>query len=200
MNHLEDEAELYALGMLEPAERERVDEHVRTCDACAARLGRAENAVAALVLARPARRSRWVPSLPVAVAAACAIAAGALAQQNLVLRAATDSDGVLLDRMVTSHFVHTQFAAPNGVELDAKAIYERHGAWYAIVSTGDPRRQITLVRRDGTRERLPQRFTTRGAASLLSIDHPGDVRAIELDDAGGHAIGAVRPQLEAERD
>ncbi len=46
MDHFDEELELYALGMLEPGERDRVDVHVRTCDACAERLGRAEGAVA----------------------------------------------------------------------------------------------------------------------------------------------------------
>jgi anti-sigma factor RsiW len=36
-NHFDEELELYALGMLEPDERDRIDEHVRACDACAER-------------------------------------------------------------------------------------------------------------------------------------------------------------------
>jgi hypothetical protein len=46
--HLGELAELYALGALEPLEREQVDAHAAGCAACTRALGVAESAVAAL--------------------------------------------------------------------------------------------------------------------------------------------------------
>src|SRR5258708_1018781 len=48
-DHIEESAELYALGTLDAAERKRVDEHVRICETCAARIGDAEATIEHLV-------------------------------------------------------------------------------------------------------------------------------------------------------
>src|SRR5580658_2844191 len=73
MDDLCNDAELYALGMLERAHGDRIDEHVRTCDACARSLGQAEGAVTALVARveqrRSAKASSWnLRSWPIAAA------------------------------------------------------------------------------------------------------------------------------------
>ena len=44
MNHIDHEAELYALGMLDDDERARIDEHLLTCIPCTVRVGEAEAA------------------------------------------------------------------------------------------------------------------------------------------------------------
>src|ERR1700722_9611436 len=53
MDHPHDDLELYALGMLEPAERDAVDAHVATCMPCLELLGRAEAVGAELASALP---------------------------------------------------------------------------------------------------------------------------------------------------
>lgn len=201
MNHIDQEAELYALGMLEDDERARVDEHLRDCLPCTVLVGEAEAAVAALIDATQNRRTAPRPARwPVAAAAACAVAALGLLGQNLVLRGALNTDGSLLATMVDSHFNHAQFQAPSGAELAAKAIYERHGKWYEILADGTPAWHVVFVRPDGTRDPAPAGFTHRGAASVVYLAPATPVRAIQLEDASGRVIGSVRPVLLKEQE
>jgi hypothetical protein len=191
MDHLEEAAEHYALGLLEPAERDRVDEHVRTCDACAQRLGRAESAVAALAAASQ-RRSVWRrPAWPVAAAAAFALTSGLLLGQNLALQGALSTDGQALDALVASHFAHAQFATPAGTPLAAKVIYEQQGRWFQVVAERPADWHVTVVGADGVRRTLPARPAARGAVSLLFARTDAPVRTIEIEDAAGKTIGVL---------
>jgi hypothetical protein len=199
MNHIDQEAELYALGMLEGDERARVDEHLRECIPCTVKVGEAEAAVAGLIDStqerRPAARRAW---WPLAVAAAFAIAAGGLFGQNVILRGALGTDGTLLATMVDSHFDHVQFQAPGGAALPAKAIYERHGKWYEILADGTPAWHVVFVRPDGTRDPAAAAFARRGAASIVYLAPSTPVRSIQLEDDAGHVVGSVRPLLQAD--
>jgi hypothetical protein len=199
MNHIDQEAELYALGMLDDNARARVDEHLLTCIPCTELVGRAEEAVAALVDStqqrRPERRpARW----PLAAAAAFALAASGLLAQNVMMHGALSSDGALLATMVNSHFAHSQFQAPNGSEIPAKAIYERHGKWYEILADGSPDWHLVATGPDGVRTRVSAPFAQRGAASIAFFERSAPVRSIELEDASGHVVGSVHPVVEAD--
>jgi hypothetical protein len=201
MNHIDQEAELYALGMLEDDERERIDEHLLTCEPCTALIGNAEATVAALVDSTQNRRSqRRTAWWPVAAAAAFAVAAAGLLAQNVVMHGALNHDGTLLATMVNSHFSHTQFQAPGGAEIPAKAIYERHGMWYEILADGAPAWHVVFVRADGTRDPSPAEFARRGPASIVFVAPTTPVREIDLEDAAGHIVGSVRPALQAEKE
>jgi hypothetical protein len=200
MNHIDQEAELYALGMLDDDERARIDEHLLGCEPCTVLVGNAEAAVAALIdttqVRTPQRRAAW---WPVAVAAAFALAAAGLLGQNVILRGALTNDGTLLATMVDSHFDHAQFQAPGGAPLAAKAIYERHGKWYEVLADGTPAWRVVLVHPDGTREPATADFARRGAASIVYLAPTAPVRSIDLEDAAGHVVGSVRPALLPDR-
>lgn len=201
MNHIDQEAELYALGMLDEEERARVDEHLAGCEPCTVRVGAAEAAVAALVDStqerKAQRRTAW---WPVAAAAAFAVAAMGLFGQNLVMRGALASDGAILATMVNSHFEHTQFQAPSGADLPAKAIYERHGKWFEILADGTPAWHVVFVRPDGSREAAPMGFARRGTASIVLVAQSMPVKTIDLEDDGGHIIGSAHPVVQAEQE
>ncbi len=201
MNHIDQEAELYALGMLDDDERARVDDHLTTCEACTVRVGEAESAVATLIdstqVRRTTRRAAWWPA---ATAAAFALAALGLLGQNVVMRGALSTDGTLLATMVDSHFDHAQFQAPGGAPIAAKAIYERHGKWYEIVVDGDPAWRVVFVRPDGTRDAATSEFARRGAASIVYLAPATPVRSIELEDAAGKVVGSVHPIVQTERE
>ncbi len=195
MSHLQEEAELYALGMLDAAERERVDAHVASCDACVRRLGEAERGLAVLIdaAAVPRVRSR---SWPLALAAALGVALAASIVTSLGLQRSLDADGTMLAWIATGHFAHSSFQTPAGAPLDAKAVYERHGHWYTIVARGAPLWHVTLVEPDGVRVPVTQSFTRRGDASVLLIPNPPPIATIELDDRSGAIVGTARPSLE----
>ena len=195
MNHLGEAAELYALGALDAAERERVDTHVATCDLCLRRLGEAERAVAGLVDApvfTSRRERRWPLALATGLGFACAASLVVVAG----LHRDVDSDGELIDRLVSSHFAHVQFQTPAGAPIGAKVIYERNGAWYAVVATGAPAWRAVIITTAGARISVPQPFARRGSGSVLTIDDPQPVRTIELDDAAGSVVATARPLLD----
>ena len=197
MNHIAEDAELYALGLLEPHERERVDDHVSNCADCMQRLGEAERAVAALVDAAtsPAvQRSRRWASFALTGGLGLGLAASLIAA--IGFHRALDADGTVLAWFATSHFAHVQFQTPTGKTLDAKVVYERHGHWYAIIAGGTPSWHAVVIAPDGTRRVLMQTFAPRGTASVLPIPDPPPMRTIELDDANGNIVGTVHPPLE----
>jgi hypothetical protein len=200
MNHIDDEAEHYALGLLEDDERARIDDHLATCAACTRRVGEAEAVVAGLIDATQRSPRRRLPRWPYAVAAAFALASGLLLGQNMFMRGALDGDGAVLATLVNSHFDHAQFQTASGAPIGAKAIYERHGKWFEILVDGAPDWRAIFVRADGSREPVRAGFARRGAASVLTATPAGRVRTIELEDAEGHIVGSVRPALQSEQE
>jgi hypothetical protein len=225
LDHLEEEAELYALGLLDGAEHERVERHVRTCVACAERLGRAEATVAALADATVAReaapaalRAR-VPTAPAAAAplrpvtrltwrspaawagaaaAVFAVTSGSLVVQNAALQSNVAADGSVFVAMVHSHFNHVQFTSLDGTPIDAKVVYERHGGWYEILATGiDPGTRVATVRAGAVTD-APERFVVRAAALTLALPALGAVDELRLLDAQGRLLARARPVLSAD--
>lgn len=190
--HRIDDAELSALGLLEAVERDRIDEHVRTCDLGAQRLGRAEAAVAALVASSQRWRTWQLPSWSTAVAAAFALTSAVLTAQNHTLRGALAADGRSYDALVQSHFAHAMFVSPAGTPIAAKAIYERHGHWLQIVAERPADWRAIQVGSNGKRRPVEERPVARGAASLLVVS---PVASIELEDAGGRTIASVQPAV-----
>ena len=223
MNHVADNAELYALGMLEEAERAAVDAHARDCAACAQRLGQAEATVSDMLdttlpsepaprellqrmdaLRRPPLEKRaprrFTPTLKswgMAAAAVFAIATGVLTQRVFTLQHALRSDGTVFTAMIASHFNHAQFVGPAGNTIAAKAIYERHGRWYQILaSKGDPAWRIAIAKRLGEPATdVPERFTRRGDALIMSFAATEPIAELQLVDAAGRVVGRVHPKI-----
>jgi hypothetical protein len=197
--HLDDDAELYALGLLEAAERDRVDEHVRDCAACAERLGRAEGAVAALVERTQGAPRRRLPTWPTAVAAALALTTSALLGHDLGLQRALADDGRMLDAMVTSHFTHVPFSDPAGGAYPAKVVYDQHGRWMEIIADRPANWCVSIIGRDGSSRVLAQKPVARGRSSVVFIDAMPPVREVELEDAAGRELARARPVIDGDR-
>ena len=219
--HLGDEIELYALGALEDAERERIDAHAGQCDECASRLGRAEATVTQMIdatlapAAAPRTMIARIPAAPVvagpphplrgiwrrsatwsvAAAAAFALAAAGFGRQNAQLRSDLVDDGAAFHAMIDSHFSHAQFLSPDGAPLAAKVVYERHGGWYEVLAHGiDPHSRIVVVR--GTTSTVyPGAFAMRDDVLTLALPALGAVTEFRLLDSRGRTRGQVRPQL-----
>lgn len=133
--HIGESAELYAIGALEPAERDAVDAHLARCPECLRRVGEAEEAVLALErgnvideapvdggrsLRFARRRFTWL--LPLTAAAAFIVGL-------LIPRPAPHNDVATL-AMIGSHFSHAQFA---GSGPPAKVIYAHDRSWYYVI-------------------------------------------------------------------
>lgn len=199
MDHLGDEAELYALGLLEADERERVDAHVGTCGACAERLGEAERTVAALVERSQRRRAPASGRWALAVAAALVLMSGGLVQQNLALRGALGEDGQILDGMVESHFAHAPFLTPAGGPFPAKVVYDEHGRWLQVIAVRPADWRISVTSRDGTARELAEHPVVRGPASMLFVQTPAALRTVTIEDSTGKTLGRATLVFPADR-
>ncbi|MEA2721657.1 MAG: hypothetical protein QOJ39_3521 [Candidatus Eremiobacteraeota bacterium] len=160
MNHLDDDAELYALGLTERERDAEIEAHLATCADCRTRVAAAEEAAASLAATLPAmppprtaaaparataRRRAWWPGLASAAAvvfAATAAFEGMSAHSASSQLARTD---VALNAIAGSHFGHTTLTSVPGVV--AKALYARDGSWLYVVATGAPRGAHVVLRR-----------------------------------------------------
>jgi len=143
--HIGDNAELYAVGLLDDDEQAVVEAHVAHCATCLRRVGEAEETVLALehgnAPARPqplplARASRNWWALP-AIAAALIVGL-------LIPRPSSQQNSATL-AMIHSHFSHAQFAGSTGVP-SAKVLYARDRSWYYVIVQGAHRYQVYGIR------------------------------------------------------
>ncbi|HET9096655.1 MAG TPA: zf-HC2 domain-containing protein [Candidatus Baltobacteraceae bacterium] len=152
--HIDELAELYALGALDDAERARVDLHARSCTDCATRLGEAERFISEtiadveppLALDRRMRasfapRRAWNLRWGALVAAAFVLGLLPGAIFGVVQHRqspAFDSDRAI-SALVNSHFAHVQFTPLAADAPKAKVLYGRGKPWrYFIAQTNRP--------------------------------------------------------------
>jgi hypothetical protein len=179
--HVGENAELYAVGALDEAERAAVDAHIAGCAECLRRVGEAEETVLALERGadsasqrshRPALSpivARLVPIWWVPLAAAAALIIG-----MLVPRSAPQSDRAML-AMIGSHFSHAQFA---GSGPPAKVLYARDRSWYYVIVSGAHHYRV-FGRRDGKQSFLGV-TAPRGKTNELFVNRPARYDVIEL--------------------
>lgn len=197
MKHLDDDAELYALGLTEPERRAEIEAHLAECAECAERVAAADSAAAALSAALPpmpsaaaasslpvspnvvVRRTWWASlATAAAVAFACTtVLEGGIARGASDRVARTD---IALTSMASAHFGHTTLTAQPGIV--AKAIYARDGAWCYVVATGAPRGAHVVFRRASGTSDLGA--VDDGTPATLFAQRPGRAAEIELVAAG----------------
>jgi len=205
MNHLDDDAELYALGLTERERDAEIETHIADCEPCRARVAAAEDAAASLAATLPAApadaersagvpvraaavRRAWWPSLAAAAAVVFGVTAAAegfVAQSASAQLARTD---VALTAIASSHFGHTTLASDPGIV--AKAIYARDGAWCYVVATGAPRGAHVIVHRGAAARDLGA--LDAGAPATLFVRDPGRPDSIEVV-ADGRAVAHGKP-------
>ena len=174
MNHLDDDAELYALGLTDRERDAEIEAHLAECDACRARVVAAESAAASLAATLPpmpaaAPRRTWWTS--VAAAAAVVFAMTTAFEANTAHTATSDlnrTDGALV-AIASSHFGHTTLTSDPGVV--AKAIYARDGAWCYVIVTGAPRGAHVVMYRGATSRDMGELDGARPAT--LFVRNPG---------------------------
>ena len=143
MNHLDDDAELYALGLTERERSAEIEAHIADCAGCRARVVAAEAAAASLAAtlpadARPPRRAarggpgsppppRWSSPPP----PPCE---GFVANGSRADLARTD---LALNAIASSHFGHTTLTSHPGVVAKAHLLARRR--WCYVIANGAPR-------------------------------------------------------------
>jgi hypothetical protein len=210
-DHIDELAELYAVGSLEEFERERVERHVAGCSECATQLRRAEETVAALVQAQshdlhdvpPTLRARLDQSLaprrrplltwhPFAAAIAAAIVLAFVptwvaVDRNTALQAMRQDERALARIASATQIDHAQFMSPSKQPMDAKVLYGPHGDWYYIVVMHPrPGMQVAYVHR-GQMEMLGS-IAMHGESGTLYL--PVNHKMEQLALVEGHTVVA----------
>ncbi|HEY9180201.1 MAG TPA: zf-HC2 domain-containing protein [Candidatus Baltobacteraceae bacterium] len=205
--HIDELADLYALGSLEELERSRVEHHIAQCEACRVRLQSAEDAVAQLARAQarpqhdapqtlkrrldaslaspPKRRGlTWHP-FAAAIAAAIVLAlipAWVAVDRNAAL-VAMHQDELALARLADAgtQIDHAQFMSPSQPNrpMNAKVLYGPHGDWYyVVVMHPRPGMQVAYVH-DGHMEMLGSVAMHGDSGTLyLPVNHKMDELAL----------------------
>jgi len=201
--HVGDDAELYALGLLEHERRAEVAAHAASCDACLRRLGEAEETAAALAGALPRReptpalaarfvRARSVPpaaSRPrrltaLAVAAAFALIIGASVYQAAVDRGRLRASDLAVATLVNSHFLHVPMqTTPAGGSLSAKVLYARDGSWiYVLVDRASG--TLDVATRSGGTTTARGSTEPGGETATLLVREAGKPDEVDLSRSG----------------
>jgi hypothetical protein len=190
VNHLDDDAELYALGLTDRERDAEIEAHLAACDACRTRVVAAEAAAASLAAALPpvpaavAPRAWWTTA---ATAAAVVFAAGT-AFEGMAAHTASAKlarTDVALGAIASSHFGHTTMTADEpGIVV--KALYARDGAWLYVVAQNAPPGAHVMLRRGAVASDLGA--LDAGSPATLFARAPG--RADEIGIKAGDRLVA----------
>jgi hypothetical protein len=188
VTHIDDLAELYALGSLDERERVAVDAHVAQCPACLRKLGEAEETLLAL-------EAQYVPVQPPAaldenmrferkassgwwLVVAAAFVIGLLPSVPLLLQRQAHGEGdIAAIAILHSHFSHSQFSGADSAP-SAKVLYARDRAWLYVMVEGAQHYDVYKVR-GGIATRLGT-IAPQGATSNLFVELPGALDRVEL--------------------
>lgn len=185
--HLGDDAELYALGALEPAERAAVESHLADCEECAVRVGNAEDVAAALAAALPQYEpparlgvrltGRYGSALPfrgaamwAALAVAATIVAGFFGWQGAAYRSQQARQTLAFTTLVNSHFLHVPMQRSNPAAPNAKVLYARDGSWLYVLADKPVNGLHVVLLRRGVQRDAGTLVAAGGAASLFVPD------------------------------
>lgn len=204
--HIDESAELYALGALSDAERASVEAHVSACAACARRVGEAEETVAfwSSEAEVPQRLDRRVHASLVRRATtrtfyplvAAALIVGLLPSLFLWQR---DRDRGAIDAMqqqaqvamIHSHFLHAPFVPLSQDGPAAKLIFARTGSWIYVLASTD--RSLTVAAEERTSRVALGTLEGSGAQREFFTNNRPAATAIVLLDGSRPVARAALP-------
>jgi hypothetical protein len=204
--HIDELAELYALGSLDDLERLRVERHVSQCTVCASRLHEAEETVTAVAEAQPLhsppprlrgrllqsierapRRSAW-RTWPAAVAAVLILAlipTWIAVDRSRTAQVAMQQDERALAMLASAPFHRAQFMSPANRPMDAKVLYGMRGDWYyVVIMHPKPGMQVAYMH-DGKMEMLGN-IALHGESGTLYL--PVNHKMEQLALLQGHTV------------
>ncbi len=189
--HIGDDAALYALGLLDEHEQERVDEHVATCKACALLLAQAYDDVAVMAAAQPQLEMprqrvplraamRWRPTVA-ALAAAVVLAfipSAYLYQENRAMHQAMQADAEAMARVASTPHHVAEFSGTS-----ANVMYGADGSWYCVVVRG-AKKPMDVAWMHGGRQTMLGTAVPHGNVAILYLprSHRMDQLALLADD------------------
>jgi hypothetical protein len=189
--HIDELAELYALGVLAQGEVDTVELHIAQCTTCARRVGEAEETVLALERGyraqqppdAPGWRLRLEDSRPALWRIASAVAAGIVIGIGIMLsRGAPAGQSQALNAMIHSHFSHAQFAPLVPGAPDAKVIYARDRTWLYVIATGRETYEVDAV--SGASRTVLGVLRPQESVSTLFVDERVTAVNVEILDHG----------------
>ncbi len=202
MNHLEELAELYALGSLTAEEEVRLNAHIATCEECRKRVNDAEKVVARVATEQAKSR---MPGRPVAISRrpspvwryAIGFAAGLILPLLLLVPPAlrarynAQESHVAFSALVNSHFSHVAFVRRTADAPRAKLLYERTGAWLLVVALNS-KSDLAVLLRSGHTVRAAGTIHANLPDAEVFVPEPGAVSEVLLA-RGGVVVGDARP-------
>jgi hypothetical protein len=195
MQHLDDDAELYALGLTERERDAEIEAHLAGCEPCRSRVVAAEAAAASLGAVLPpmpaattAPRVRWWAQIATAAAFALAFSTAFAANDARIASNQAHRTDAALVAIASSHFGHTTLTAQPGIT--AKALYARDGAWCYVVATGAPRDAHVVMHRGAVIRDMGA--LDSGQPATLFVSQPGPADEITVV-AAGHVVAHGAP-------
>ena len=211
-DHIDELAELYAIGSLDEPERGRVDEHVRTCADCAERLDQAQRTVAEIAQAQPILqppprlRARLQKSIhPSARPRVLHVphwqAIGAIAAAFIIAlipswvavdrsRTAFEPYNQVIERIAEGPFNQATFMSPHHEPMPAKVLYGRRGDWY-FVMVMHPKPNTHVVYMHGGRMEMLGTVTMHGESGSLYLPIKHKMEELALVE-GNTVVAAAR--------
>jgi anti-sigma factor RsiW len=205
--HVEEAAELYALGDCSATERGRIERHLQRCAQCARRVGDAEAAVLHLIEAQAAHfpsaslapvklgraRQGWAWFAAVAAAFVLGLFLPAGFRTPVV---PPSQESLATTAMLGGHFLHAQFVPRSAGAPKAKVIYARSGGWLYVIAAAGSALDVAVVERGMRRivARLPAGRQTRS----VFIARSARADAVVLLDRGREIARANVGYVKAE--
>lgn len=192
--HLDERAELYALGDLDERERREVERHARACPACAEHLAESCQTVYALSALLPdagespslpvpvptSVRPVWNTLAAVAVAAAIllALVSGILLQRLDAQRGEIAALRAPQIALAQGHFAHLPLRAAAAAAPRGKVIYALDRSWCYVLIDGPGPYQLWIHRDGAWRDAGmvvgdPAYALVRGAVEEVAVSAPG---------------------------
>jgi hypothetical protein len=193
MNHLNDDAELYAVGLTERERDADIERHLARCSDCVARVIAAEAVGAALAGALqpiPTTSGRWRRPWMSVAAAAAMVFASTTAFEAMASHAAASRlahADIALNDIATSHFGHNTLTSDSGIV--ARALYAPNGTWCYVIAANAPQGAHVSIRHG--QQTIDGGLMHSGALSTLLIPDPGKPDEIDIV-VGDHVVARGR--------
>lgn len=206
--HLDDDAELYPLGLLDDEERSRVELHIASCEVCARRVQQAEHVALSLASqlsdAAPtaglrhriseiaygsARPPAFERRFAVAAAAVVALCVLALGWQTLSFRSHVSEQSTIMAAIVHSHFNHVAMTPRSAAPVSAKILYARDRSWIYIVAD-KPGGALDATATTPSGKRLLGGLSSAGDSAWLFVRPREKILGVTLQ-RGGVIVGSA---------